>query len=182
MGDRRREYIPGEWPWNHAQETLYNEDGSLDYQHDWNSYDHSWDYTRRYTKVGDKTRCSSAKMKGQGDYEISFDYYQDAKVKIATFRSPYGSVKLSYSKDGKLETLEKKVKGKNIVYHYAYEANAKPEDILTADGLYEKYRAHQYIDSTGGFAAFDSISSEENYEEYKEIYKNLNEKWVKTHG
>ena len=170
MGERRREYTPGEWPWNHAQETFYNEDGSLDCQHDWNSYDHSWDYTRRYTKVGNKTRCSSAKMEGQGDYEISFDYYQNAKVKTANFRSPYGNVRLSYSEDGKLETLEKEVKGKNIIYHYAYEANAKPEDIFTADGLYEKYRANQYIDSTGGFAAFDRISSEENYEKYKEMY------------
>ena len=170
MGQRRREYTPGEWPWNHAQEIWYNEDGSLDYQHDWNSYNHSWDYTRHYTKVGETTRCSSAKMKGEGDYEISFDYYPNAEVKSAYLKTPHGNVKLSYSEDGKLETLEKSVNGKKQTYHYTYDADAKPEGVFTASGLYETYRKNDYINNTGGFSIFDGISSEENYDRYKERY------------
>ena len=169
MGERRREFSAGEWPWYHASETWYNEDGTLDYMHSWDSNGKSWEYTRNYTQVDGKTRCKSAQMQGTGPYKISFEYYPNATVKTATFSSTHGNVTLHYSEDGKLETLEKEVNGKKTTCHYTYDANAQPLHIFTADGLYNMYKK-DYIDSTGGFGNFDEISSAENFGKYKEQY------------
>ena len=162
------EYVKyaGEWPWHHAVEKWYD-DGRLVKRHDWNDYNHSWDYTQEYKKIGDKNLMIHSQREGQGNYEITFEFYPNGKLKTALFKSTYGEAKLHYSKNGKLEILEKKENGKWKTFHYTYIEEKKVSSTFSAKDMYERYESQQYIDNTGGYSYIDAISSVENFEKMK---------------
>ena len=167
----KREVYKTGAPLNHTYEIYYDgndEKVMFKAKKEYHGYV-DWRATTHYADFGKRRLKSSTSFStSNGSYTIKFDYYDDGSIKTANLNTDYGKIDLQYSPDGKLETLKKNVDGKKTTYNYTYAKGKEPDkhSVLSAEALEDKYSSW-YIDSTGGFYAFDYISDPENFAKMK---------------
>ena len=168
----RKEVYETGIPLNHIYETYYDDNNKKTMVQARKEYQGcvDWRATTYYADFGKRRRKKSTNFNtAYGSYKIEFDYYDNDHLKSANLRTDHGIIDLQYSQNGKLQTLERTVDGKKTKFNYTYAKGIELDEysMLSAERLEDKY-SNWYIDSTGGFRLFDSITNPENLAKLQE--------------